>query len=300
MSYVDRKMRALSQVGVLALLTAAAASGAPAPLETTRVVFIELPVVVRDASGAATGGLPADRFAVIEGAVPQKIVRFEEVEPTALVLLLDVSGSMEARFWSARRTAWDLLEAVAPETPVAVLGCGGDSVPPARWAAGHEAAQRRLAGLLQGAADETPLVACLEAAAALLESSPLPGATVVAVSDGEETLVRGAERDAALERLEERLRARRARFEVLGYGRPGWMADLARATGGSWRSPTEGRGAVDELARRLSRHYEIGYYPAHPTPGWRPVRVDVRGAGLRVDAPRRYFLPHSTPPRLED
>ncbi len=269
----------------------------PPGREEARVILVEIEAVVRNSEGEAVTGLEAERFRVREASKSQKIERFEEVASARVVLLLDVSGSMEGHFWSARRAAWDLLRALGRDTEVVVLACGETPIALTDRVMGRAQVARKLAALpLQRDAD-TALLQCMEEASKILQSSSGRRQAIVVVSDGQETVLSGTFREAALAQLRDRLVIQAVRLDVLGYGRPGWLAGLARSTGGSWQRPVNGSRIVGELARRLAHHYEIGYYPASPHAGWQSVHIEVEGTGFEVDASEGYRLrrPSSRP-----
>jgi len=67
------------------------------------------------------------------------------------------------------------------------------------------------------------------------------------------------------------------------------------ASGGSLDHAVDSE-ALDKALRAavecLTDRYLLSYLPPDPArSGWREVEVQVRGAGLRIQAPRRLYLP---------
>jgi Ca-activated chloride channel homolog len=81
--------------------------------------------------------------------------------------------------------------------------------------------------------------------------------------------------------------------------KPDVLKKLARATGGEAFFPRkldEVSEALQRIAHDIRSGYTLGYSPSHDTPGYRPIRVEVKSAGgkkLNVRARSGYIAPDS-------
>ncbi|HEX8180139.1 MAG TPA: VWA domain-containing protein [Pyrinomonadaceae bacterium] len=99
--------------------TAATISSAP---HATR-----LNASVTDTNGRAIHGLKAEDFIVIENGQPRPVTNVETARaPFNLVLLLDVSGSVEERLDFIRKAALDFLKTVSPQDRIAIISFRDD------------------------------------------------------------------------------------------------------------------------------------------------------------------------------
>ncbi len=77
---------------------------------------------VTDKSGRAIAGLERKDFSVTEGDTPREVVEVETARtPFNLVLLLDVSGSVEERLDFVRKSALAFVNTVSPQDRVAII-----------------------------------------------------------------------------------------------------------------------------------------------------------------------------------
>ncbi|HEX5709492.1 MAG TPA: VWA domain-containing protein [Pyrinomonadaceae bacterium] len=101
-----------------------------APLEVRERLggtLVRLQATVTDRQGRALGGLTASDFTVVENNEPREV---REVRPASapfnLVLLLDVSGSVEERLDFIRKAALAFIATVGPEDRVAIVSFRDD------------------------------------------------------------------------------------------------------------------------------------------------------------------------------
>ncbi len=98
--------------------------------ELTRPVapqLMRVNVSVMDRNGRAIGGLKAADFSVYEEDAERKITSVSpSSEPFNLVLLLDVSGSVEERIDFIRKTARDFLNTVSPQDRISIISFRDD------------------------------------------------------------------------------------------------------------------------------------------------------------------------------
>lgn len=95
----------------------------------TRVApqLVRVTASVTDRNGRAIAGLRTNDFAVYEGGAERKIVDVTPAtEPFNLILLLDVSGSVEERIDFIRKAARDFLNTASPQDRIAIIGFRDD------------------------------------------------------------------------------------------------------------------------------------------------------------------------------
>lgn len=95
----------------------------------TRVAphLVRVTASVTDRNGRAIAGLRSSDFAVYEGGAERKIVDVTPAtEPFNLILLLDVSGSVEERIDFIRKAARDFLNTASPQDRIAIIGFRDD------------------------------------------------------------------------------------------------------------------------------------------------------------------------------
>lgn len=95
----------------------------------TRVApqLVRVTASVTDRNGRAIAGLRTSDFAVYEGSAERKVVDVTPAtEPFNLILLLDVSGSVEERIDFIRKAARDFLNTASPQDRIAIIGFRDD------------------------------------------------------------------------------------------------------------------------------------------------------------------------------
>ena len=95
----------------------------------TRVApqLVRVTASVTDRNGRAIAGLRSSDFTVYEGGAERKVVEVTPAtEPFNLILLLDVSGSVEERIDFIRKAARDFLNTVSPQDRIAIIGFRDD------------------------------------------------------------------------------------------------------------------------------------------------------------------------------
>src|SRR5688572_12963240 len=95
----------------------------------TRVApqLVRVTASVTDRNGRAIAGLRTSDFAVYEGGAERKVVDVTPAsEPFNLILLLDVSGSVEERIDFIRKAARDFLNTASPQDRIAIIAFRDD------------------------------------------------------------------------------------------------------------------------------------------------------------------------------
>src|SRR6266545_4703805 len=89
--------------------------------------LIRLNASVTDRNGRAIGGMKESDFTLYEDGVERKITKVIPThEPFNLVLLLDVSGSVEERIEFIRKAARDFLSTASPQDRIAIISFRDD------------------------------------------------------------------------------------------------------------------------------------------------------------------------------
>jgi VWFA-related protein len=104
------------------------APGAPASAVAPNTPHVvRLNASVTDTNGRAIHGLKAEDFVVTENGQARPVTSVEQTRtPFNLVLLLDVSGSVEERLDFIRKAALDFLKTVSPEDRIAIISFRDD------------------------------------------------------------------------------------------------------------------------------------------------------------------------------
>lgn len=102
----------------------------PPPMQMVSAVAPQLMRVnasVTDRAGRAVSGLHPEDFTVWENGIERKVVSLSPAhEPFNLVLLLDVSGSVEERLDFIRKAARDFLRTTSPQDRIAIISFRDD------------------------------------------------------------------------------------------------------------------------------------------------------------------------------
>jgi VWFA-related protein len=116
------KIILLIQIGLLTSLALAQDAPENVPLFRSEVALVKVDVSVAGRDGASIGGLDRKDFRVLDEGQPQAIVAFDrESDPLALVLLLDVSGSMAPSLTELAKSSQAALSRLHPGDRVALV-----------------------------------------------------------------------------------------------------------------------------------------------------------------------------------
>jgi Ca-activated chloride channel homolog len=250
---------------------------------------VRVDVLVTNKGQPVTGLTVAD-FEVRDNGVLQRINSLTSEElPVNVILVLDVSASVEGERLQHLRQAGHLLLSALRLTDQAALVRFADTVGigPALTsdAASVEAA---LASPTQGS--DTPLVDAAASALILASVSPGPRALVLVFSDGVEV-------SSYLTRTEVLETAKRSDAVVYGVtldkSHQTILGDLAETTGGEVIRLDKVNDLDTAFARVLDRfrhRYVLSFTPASDSaPGWHRLEVRVKPRGVKVTARAGYF-----------
>jgi Ca-activated chloride channel family protein len=263
---------------------------------STELVVINATVV--DKSGQFVPGLKRNDFKIFEDGAEQKVLTFTAEEtPFAAALLLDTSGSMEARMTLGRSAAIRFLDGLRDEDVAAVYNFDSKVEQIQDFSPGRDLPARvfALKTKLMTALND----AVLRASDDLAKREEKRRAIVV-LSDGGENYS-SASADKALDHA---LHAG-ATIYAVNMGEKGPGRDMAATSilkrfadksGGRYVDTPGGqelRDAFTEIASELGHQYTLAYRPTnHARDGkWRAIEVTLSKPDLAVRARKGYKAP---------
>jgi Ca-activated chloride channel homolog len=269
----------------------------------TNTDLVVLNVTVTDKAGQYVKGLKASDFKVYEDGVevkPNMIASFSLQEsPYAAVVLLDSSGSMEARFSLARSAAIRFLDGLRPEDVAAVYRFDSKVERVQEFSGGRDLAPTAYAIRAKGMT--TLNDAIVEASKTLADRTEVRKAIVV-LSDGMDTFSK-ASSDKAVETAlavgASIYAVDMSSLEVGGTsGRQSALSlkGFAEKTGGRFITTPGGpqlRDAFTGIADELGHQYTISYRPANTKRDgkWRALEVKAVRDDLVVRTRKGYRAP---------
>ena len=269
----------------------------------TNTELVVLNITVTDKAGQYVKGLKASDFKVYEDGVevkPNMIASFSLQEsPYAAVVLLDSSGSVEARFSLARSAAIRFLDGLRPEDVAAVYRFDSKVERVQEFSGGRDLAPTAYAIHAKGMT--TLNDAIVEASKTLADRTEVRKAIVV-LSDGMDTFSK-ASGDKAVETAlavgASIYAVDMSSLEVGGTsGRQSALSlkGFAEKTGGRFITTPGGpqlRDAFTGIADELGHQYTISYRPANTKRDgkWRTLEVKVVRDDLTVRTRKGYRAP---------
>lgn len=265
--------------------------------------LVVLNITVTDKTGQYVKSLKASDFKVFEDGVEVKsdmIANFSVQEsPYAAVVLLDSSGSMEARFSLARSAAIRFLDGLRPEDVAAVYRFDSKVERVQEFSGGRDLAPIAYAIRAKGM---TTLNDAIVEAAKTLADRPEARKAIVVLSDGMDTFSK-ASSDKAVESAlavgASIYAVDMSSVEVAGSGQRQSATSLkgfAEKTGGRFIATPGGpalRDAFSGIADELGHQYTISYHPLNKKRDgkWRGLEVKVQRDDLLVRTRKGYRGP---------
>jgi VWFA-related protein len=270
---------------------------------STGVNVVNVLVTVRDRQGQLVRGLAKDDFTLQEDGRAQPIRYFspQSGQPLTIGLLVDVSGSQRTVLADQRRATSRFFDQVLRPEDRAFLVSFDRQI---ELAAGLTLPE------LDGRANRaggTALYDAIVFAARRIASSAGRKALIV-LSDGYDTSSSASLSNA----VETAQRADALVYSIRFLDRGVFAFEVPASQGGS-PVPREGRKALERIAREtggtyfditaaenlakiygriedeLRNQYSVGFTPVGNRPGYRKIRVSVRGKGFTVQARDGYF-----------
>ena len=275
---------------------------------------------VTNRDGRLVTTLGRDAFEVRDEGKPQPITQFDNTpQPIRLIVMLDVSGSMEGNLPLLRASAEQLFTRLRPEDAVRVGTFGHDiAISPAFTHDVNELRQSLPSAIAPDA--PTPLWRALDNAIDGFHNGGEARPVILVLSDGKDTgpesfRVRPVSQAEVIDRARREdvmiyaigMRSRGARAPMPGIGRGGlqamMLADLpdpglarvAEESGGGYTEVRFGQdlgAAFAAVADELHGQYLLGFVP--PKRDGKTHAVDVRvtqGGGLKARARKSYVAP---------
>ena len=265
--------------------------------------LVVLNITVTDKAGQYVKGLKASDFKVYEDGVevqPNMIASFSLHEsPYAAVVLLDSSGSMEARFSLARSAAIRFLDGLRPEDVAAVYRFDSKVERVQEFSGGRDLAPTAYAIRAKGM---TTLNDAIVEASKTLAERPEVRKAIVVLSDGMDTFSK-ASSDKAVESAlaigASIYAVDMSTLEVAGSTKrqsAGSLKGFAEKTGGRFIETPGGpalRDAFTGIADELGHQYTIAYRPINRKRDgkWRALEVKVSREDLAVRTRKGYRAP---------
>jgi Ca-activated chloride channel homolog len=265
--------------------------------------LVVLNMTVTDKAGQYVKALKKSDFKIYEDGVevnPDMIASFSMHEsPYAAVVLLDSSGSMEARFSLARSAAIRFLDGLRPEDVAAVYRFDSKVERVQEFSGGRDLAPTAYAIRAKGM---TTLNDAIVEAAKTLAERPEQRKAIVILSDGMDTFSK-ASSDKALESAlavgASIYAVDMSSLEIAGSTRRQSAAALkafAEKTGGRFVATPGGpelRDAFTGIADELGHQYAIAYRPENKKRDgkWRAIDVKLSRDDLNVRTRKGYRGP---------
>jgi VWFA-related protein len=265
--------------------------------------LVVLNVTVTDKAGQYVKALKASDFKVFEDGVevPSNMITSFSLQesPYAAVVLLDSSGSMEARFSLARSAAIRFLDGLREEDVAAVYRFDSKVERVQEFSGGRDLAPTAYAIRAKGM---TTLNDAIVEAAKTLADRPEHRKAIVILSDGMDTFSKASSEKA----VESALAVGASIFavdmssiEIANSARQQSAASLkgfAEKTGGRFVSTPGGpalRDAFAGIADELGHQYTISYRPMNKKRDgkWRTLEVKVQQQDLTVRTRKGYRAP---------
>ena len=263
--------------------------------------LVVLNLTVTDKAGQYVKALKLSDFKIYEDGVevPANLIASFSLQeaPYAAVVLLDSSGSMEARFMLARSAAIRFLDGLRPEDVAAVYRFDSKVERVQEFSGGRDLAPTAYAIRAKGM---TTLNDAIVEAANKLASRPEQRKAIVILSDGMDTFSKASSDKA----VESALAVGASIFAVdmsqidVGGKRPGatTLKGFAEKTGGRFVATPGGpalRDAFTGIAEELGHQYAVAYRPPNQKRDgkWRTLEVKVQREDLTVRTRKGYRAP---------
>ena len=290
-------------LAVVLLLAAVTSFAQDDDVVRTTTENVVLNLTVTDKAGQYVKGLKLSDFKVYEDGVevkPEMIVSFSLHEsPYAAVVLLDSSGSMEARFTLARSAAIRFLDGLRQDDVAAVYRFDSKVERVQEFSGGRDLAPTAYAIRARGM---TTLNDAVVEAARILVERPEHRKAIVILSDGMDTYSKATSDKA----VESALAVGASIFAVdmsdlhVGgtTGRQGaaQLRGFAERTGGRFVATPGGQQLRDTfagIAEELGHQYTIAFRPANKNRDgkWRKLEVKLSREDLEVRTRKGYRAP---------
>lgn len=262
--------------------------------------LVVLNATIIDDKGKSVFGLKQSQFKILEDGKEQEITFFEaEKTPFAAVILLDTSGSMEARISMARSAAINFLDGLRAEDLAAIYNFDSKVSLVQDFSNSrdivHSAFELKASGM-------TVLNDAIYAAAEKLSKRPEKRKAIIVLSDGADT----KSKYSADKALKAALVAGATVYtiDMSGPDAParermasqGALKNFAEKSGGLFVLTPGGaamRQAFNEIVEELGVQYTLGYQPTNSKPDgkWRAIEMKISRPNLNIRTRKGYHAP---------
>jgi Ca-activated chloride channel family protein len=278
-------------------------------------------VTVTDRDGRLVTNLTQDQFEVRDEGKPQPITIFDNSpRPIRLIVMLDVSGSMEGNLPLLRAAAEQLFTRLRPDDAARVGTFGRDVVISGAFTRDPTQLRRALPESIASDAP-TPLWRAIDESLDVFEGESDERAVILVLSDGKdsgpisfrqnnssqaEVIDRAREEDVMIYGIGMRSRSARPMMPGIGPGGlqammvadlpdPG-LARVAEETGGGYTEIRFGQdlgAAFARVADELHSQYLLGFAPPRRDGKRHDIDVRISQRGLEPRARKSYVAPKS-------
>jgi Ca-activated chloride channel family protein len=262
--------------------------------------LVVLNTTITDAKGLPVSGLKQTQFKVFEDGQEQKVEVFEaEKTPFAAVVLIDTSGSMEARISMARSAAINFLDGLRPDDVTAIYNFATKISLVQDFSNSRDITERIFDLKADG---YTALNDAIFKAAQELAKRPEKRKAIIVLSDGADNKsVRSADKvlKAALVSNVTIYTIDMSMTDTGGKDRlqnQGALKNFAEKSGGTF-IPTPGgaamRAAFKNIVEELGTQYTLGYQPTNTKKDgkWRAIEIRVARPNLNIRTRKGYNAP---------
>jgi VWFA-related protein len=276
-------------------------------------------VTVTDRDGRLVTTLTKEHFEVRDEGKPQPISQFDNTpQPIRLIVMLDVSGSMEGNLPLLRAAAAQLFERLGTDDVARVGAFGHEVTISPSFTHDRRELDSALPAMIAPDAP-TPLWRAIDEALGAFEKGDDRRKVILVLSDGKDTgplsfrerpvsqagvIDRARSEDAMIYAIGMRSRSRQPRTPGIGPGGlqamlladmpdPG-LARVAEETGGGYTEIRFGQdlgAAFAEVADELHSQYLLGFAPPKRDGKTHDINVRVTQGGLKPRARKSYVAP---------
>jgi VWFA-related protein len=292
----------LSKLAVIALLSWAAMALTVRSQTDDDTIKVDSSIVVMnatvsDAAGKAVGGLPRNLFKIFEDGVEQEIVSFSAEEtPFAAVILLDTSGSMEARVALARSAAIQFLAGMRLDDNCAIYNFDSKVRLVQDFSNSRDLRDQFFDLKADGM---TALNDAIHKAAEVLSARPERRRAIVVLSDGADTasskssdraLQAASAADAVIYAVDMSAVEDNSRARAMNQG---VLKNFAEKTGGRFVGAPGGaamRDAFNRIVEELGTQYTVAFNPSNQKRDgkWRSLEMRIAKPNLTIRTRKGY------------
>ena len=304
---------------LVAIAAAVMAASAQQPVFRGTGDAVHVYVTVTDGDGRLVTTLARDEFEIRDEGNPQAITLFDNTpQPIRLVVMLDVSGSMEGNLGLLRTAADQLFSRLRPDDVVRVGSFGHEIVISPQFTRNTDELRRGLPTAIAPDAP-TPLWRAIDEALAAFGTEGGARPVILVLSDGKDSgplsltqryvsqvdvIDRARAADVMIYAIG--MRSRGQRNMPPGIGRSGLramltadlpdpgLARVAQETGGGYTEIRFGQdlaAAFTQVADELHSQYLIGFAPPKRDGKVHDIDVRISQRGLTARARKNYVAP---------